>query len=207
MNAAGAPLRVALVHDWLTGMRGGERVLAALCRLYPDADLYTLVHARGRVSPAIERHRLRVSILGHLPRAERIYRHLLPLFPFAVEQFDLDDYDLVISSSHCAVKSVVCPGRARHLSYCHSPMRYGWDQFDAYFGARRIGASAHRASSGPSPTTLSGAPIAWQASMASSMRLYGTSAETTRKNRSGGPASGTKKSVSTGGYTTSALRL
>ena len=145
MTAAGGQRRVALVHDWLTGMRGGERVLAALCRLYPDADLYTLVHAPGRVSPAIEQHRPRVSILGHLPRAERIYRHLLPLFPFAVEQFDLDDYDLVISSSHCAVKSVVRPGRARHLCYCHSPMRYGWDQFDAYFGPQRIGATAHRA--------------------------------------------------------------
>jgi len=141
---AAAPLRVALVHDWLTGMRGGERVLGVLCRLYPDADVFTLVHARGRVSPAIERHRVRVSVLGRLPRAERLYRHLLPLFPFAVEQYDLDGYDLVISSSHCAVKSVVRPGQARHLCYCHSPMRYAWDQFEAYFGADRIGRTAHR---------------------------------------------------------------
>jgi len=125
-------------------MRGGERVLGALCALFPDADLYTLVHARGRVSPEIERRRPRVSALGRLPRAERIYRHLLPLFPFAVEQYDLDGYDLVISSSHCAVKSIVRPGRARHLCYCHSPMRYGWDQFEAYFGAHRIGPAANR---------------------------------------------------------------
>ena len=144
MTDAAAPVRVALVHDWLTGMRGGERVLGALCALFPDADLYTLVHARGRVSPEIERRRPRVSALGRLPRAERIYRHLLPLFPFAVEQYDLDGYDLVISSSHCVVKSVVRPGRARHLCYCHSPMRYAWDQFAAYFGADRIGPTGHR---------------------------------------------------------------
>ncbi len=144
MTDAAAPLRVALVHDWLTGMRGGERVLGALCQLYPNADLFTLVHARGRVSPVIERHRVRVSVLGRLPRAERVYRHLLPLFPFAVEQYDLDGYDLVISSSHCAVKSIIRPGRARHLCYCHSPMRYAWDQFEAYFGAARIGPTAHR---------------------------------------------------------------
>ncbi len=138
MSAAGPP-RVALVHDWLTGMRGGERVLEALGRLYPDAALFTLVHVPGRVSPAIERHRPRVSFVGRLPGAERWYRHFLPLFPAAVEQFDLDGFDLIISSSHCAAKAVVKPGRARHLCYCHSPMRYAWDQFDAYFGPDRIG--------------------------------------------------------------------
>ncbi len=141
MNAAGPP-RVALVHDWLTGMRGGERVLEALCGLYPDAALFTLVHVPGKVSPAIERHRPRVSFVGRLPRAERWYRHFLPLFPAAVEQFDLDEFDLVISSSHCAAKSLVKPGRARHVCYCHSPMRYAWDQFDAYFGPARIGPPA-----------------------------------------------------------------
>ena len=139
MTPARPQLRVALVHDWLTGMRGGERVLEALCGLYPDAALLTLVHNAGRVSPAIERHRPRVSFVGHLPRAERLYRHFLPLFPAAIEQFDLDRVDLVISSSHCAAKAIVCPGRARHLCYCHSPMRYAWDQFDAYFGPARIG--------------------------------------------------------------------
>ena len=138
MSAAGPP-RVALVHDWLTGMRGGERVLEALCGLYPDATLFTLVHVPGRVSPAIERRRPRVSFVGRLPGAERWYRHFLPLFPAAVEQFDLDEFDLILSSSHCAAKSIVKPGRARHLCYCHSPMRYAWDQFDAYFGPDRIG--------------------------------------------------------------------
>lgn len=139
MTPAAPQLRVAIVHDWLTGMRGGERVLEALCQLYPDAALLTLVHKAGRVSPAIERHAPRVSFVGRLPRAERLYRYLLPLFPAAIEQFDLDGFDLVISSSHCAAKAIVRPGRARHLCYCHSPMRYAWDQFDAYFGPARIG--------------------------------------------------------------------
>ena len=137
-------MRVALIHDWLTGMRGGEKVLEALCELYPDSDIFTLFHRRGSVSPAIERHRIRTSIVQRLPFAGAHYRRYLPLFPFAIEQFDLDPYDLVISSSHCAAKAVIPPGRARHLSYCHSPMRYGWDQFEAYFGAARVGRAASR---------------------------------------------------------------
>jgi glycosyltransferase involved in cell wall biosynthesis len=137
-------MKVALVHDWLTGMRGGEKVLESVCGLYPDADIHTLFHWRGSVSPAIERHRIRTSFLQHLPMARTQYRRFLPLFPFAIERFDLDGYDLVISSSHCAAKGVVAPGRARHVCYCHSPMRYAWDQFDAYFGPARVGAVASR---------------------------------------------------------------
>ena len=90
--------RVALVHDWLTGMRGGEKVLEAICELYPDAPLFTLVHVRGSVSPAIERHRVRTSFVQRLPPAVRRYRQFLPLFPAAVELFDLDGFDLVIST-------------------------------------------------------------------------------------------------------------
>jgi glycosyltransferase involved in cell wall biosynthesis len=137
-------MKVALVHDWLTGMRGGERVLEAVCGLYPDADIHTLFHWRGSVSPTIERHRIHTSFLQHLPMVRTHYRRYLPLFPFAVERFDLDGCDLVISSSHCAAKAVVTPGRARHVCYCHSPMRYAWDQFDAYFGPARVGAVASR---------------------------------------------------------------
>ena len=137
-------MKVALVHDWLTGMRGGEKVLEVLCELYPDADIFTLFHWRGSVSPTIERHRIHTSFVQHLPLARTHYRRYLPLFPLAIEQFDLDGYDLVISSSHCAAKAVVAPGRARHICYCHSPMRYAWDQFDAYFGPERVGAVASR---------------------------------------------------------------
>jgi len=120
-------------------MRGGEKVLEVLAELYPDADLFTLVHRRGSVSPTIERLRIRTSFVQRLPFVERYYRHCLPLFPAAVEALDLDGYDLVVSSSHCAAKSVIRAGRARHLCYCLTPMRYAWDQYPAYFGAERIG--------------------------------------------------------------------
>lgn len=131
--------RIAVVHDWLTGMRGGEKVLDLLCAMLPHADVHTLIHVAGSVSPRIERRCREVAFVGRLPGAGRYYRHLLPLFPTAVEQFDLDGYDLVISTSHCVVKSSVAPGRARHLCYCFTPMRYAWDQFDAYFGPQRLG--------------------------------------------------------------------
>jgi glycosyltransferase involved in cell wall biosynthesis len=130
---------VAIVHDWLTGMRGGEKVLEAICELYPDATLYTLVQVPGSVSARIERHRIKRSLVQRLPRAGEFYRQYLPLFPTMVELFDLDRYNLVISSSHCAAKSVIPSGAATHVCYCHSPMRYGWDQFSSYFGPEQVG--------------------------------------------------------------------
>jgi glycosyltransferase involved in cell wall biosynthesis len=125
-------------------MRGGEKVLELLCELYPDADIFTLFHQRGTVSPSIERHRIETSFVQWLPFTASHYRRYLPIFPSAIEQLDLDAYDLVISSSHCVAKAAVAPGRARHLCYCHSPMRYAWDQFDAYFGPDRVGSAASR---------------------------------------------------------------
>ncbi|MBQ03018.1 MAG: glycosyl transferase family 1 [Acidobacteria bacterium] len=138
------PRRVALVHDWLTGMRGGERALEAICELFPDATRFALIHVPGSVSATIEARPIHTSFLQRLPLSHRYFRPLLPLFPAAVEQFDLDDFDLIISTSHCAAKSVVPPGRARHLCYCFTPMRYAWDQFGAYFGPDRVGAGASR---------------------------------------------------------------
>jgi glycosyltransferase involved in cell wall biosynthesis len=122
-------------------MRGGEKVLDAIAELYPDATLHTLLHVRGTVSPAIEKLGERRSFVQWLPASAQYYRQYLPLFPTAIEQFDLDRYDLVISTSHCAAKSVVVAGRARHICYCHSPMRYAWDQFNAYFGPDVVGAT------------------------------------------------------------------
>ena len=132
-------MTAVLVHDWLTGMRGGEKALEALGELLPDADILTLVHVPGTVSPAIARHRIRTSLVQRLPRAGRWYRHYLPLFPLAIEGFDLDGVDLVVSASHCAAKAVVAPPGARHLCYCFTPMRYAWDQYPHYFGPDRIG--------------------------------------------------------------------
>ena len=144
-SPSGGPTpRVALVHDWLTGMRGGEKVLDAICELFPEAPLYTLLHVKGSVSRRIESRRIVTSPVQRLPGARRLYRHLLPLYPAVVEAFDFDGYDLVVSSSHCAVKSVVTP-HAVHVCYCHSPMRYAWDQFGEYFGPQQVGALASRA--------------------------------------------------------------
>ncbi len=130
-------MKVALVHDWLTGLRGGERVLEQLCLLYPDADVFTLVHVAGSCGPIIERHRIRTSFLDRLPK--RGYRHYLPLFPTAIESFDLRAYDLVVSTSHAVAKGARPGPRAVHVAYIHTPMRYVWDQFDAYFGHGRAG--------------------------------------------------------------------
>ncbi len=132
------------MHDWLTGMRGGEKVLEAICELYPDAPVFTLVRVPGSVSTQLESRRIRTSMLQRFPSAGRAYRQYLPFFPAIVECFDLDGFDLVISSSHCAAKSVIRAGRAVHVCYCHSPMRYAWDQFEAYFGPEQVGRLRHR---------------------------------------------------------------
>lgn len=137
-------MRIALVHDWLTGMRGGERALEVVCERFPDAELFTLVHIRGSVSPTIERHRPRTSFVQRLPLVKRYYRVYLPIFPTAIEQFDFDRFDLIVSLSHCCAKSIIRPAHARHLCYCLTPMRYAWDQFDAYFGRERVGAIGSR---------------------------------------------------------------
>jgi len=126
--------RVALVHDWLTGMRGGERCLEVLCELFPDAPLFTLLHVPGSVTPTIERRRIVTSLVQRMPRAAARYRYYLPVFPLAISRFDLAGYDLVVSLSHCVAKGVrVAPG-AVHLCYCFSPMRYVWDLSSDYFG-------------------------------------------------------------------------
>lgn len=131
--------RVALVHDWLTGFRGGEQVLLSLARLFPEAPIYSLLHVKGSLPDEIERRDIKTSFIGRLPFARRLYRHYLPLFPLAVRGLDVRDFDLVLSSSHCVAKSVVPGVRARHLCYCHTPMRYVWDRFDDYFGPARMG--------------------------------------------------------------------
>ena len=130
-------MKVALVHDWLTGMRGGEKCLEVFCELYPFADLYTLLHVRGTVSQVIEQRRIFTSFLQKIPGIRRNYRNYLPLFPMAIEQFDLRGYDLVLSSSHCVAKGVKRQNVPLHICYCYSPMRYIWDMYSSYFGKER----------------------------------------------------------------------
>src|SRR5438445_2873210 len=122
-------MRVAIVHYWLLNRRGGEAVLEALCRLLPEADLFTLFYDPERVSPAIRARRITVSFLNPL---RRHYRSLLPLMPMALETFDLRDYDLVITSESGPAKGVIVSSHARNICYCHSPMRYLWDLYPAY---------------------------------------------------------------------------
>jgi glycosyltransferase involved in cell wall biosynthesis len=124
-------MRVALVHDWLTGMRGGEKCLEVFCEIFPDADLYTLVYNPEGVSPAIRRMNVITSWIDRLPGKQKYFRYLLPLFPQAIESFDLGDYDLVLSSSHCVAKGIY-PHGALHIAYMYTPMRYIWDMEEAY---------------------------------------------------------------------------
>jgi glycosyltransferase involved in cell wall biosynthesis len=131
-------LRVAIVHDWLTGMRGGEKVLLSLCRLFPDAPIFTLLHVRGSLAPELEAREIRTSFVQRLPDVERRYRSYLPLFPAAAASWDFSGFELVVSSSHCVAKGARAPAGAVHLCYCHTPMRYVWDRFDDYFGPGRV---------------------------------------------------------------------
>jgi glycosyltransferase involved in cell wall biosynthesis len=132
-------MKIALVHDWLTGMRGGEKCLEVFCELFPDADLYTLLYVKGAVSATIEKHPIKTSFIQNLPFSHRYYRYCLPLFPKAIEAFDLSEYELVLSSSHCVAKGVRTSPQTLHISYIHTPMRYIWDQYHHYFGNGRGG--------------------------------------------------------------------
>lgn len=129
--------RVALVHDWLTGMRGGEKVLEEMVRIFPEAEIFTLFHFPGTVSEELEARPIHTTFLQRLPALRRRYRHYLPLFPRAIESFDLRSFDLVLSTSHCVAKGVRAPSGVPHLCYCHTPMRYVWDQQAVYFPPSR----------------------------------------------------------------------
>jgi glycosyltransferase involved in cell wall biosynthesis len=118
-------------------MRGGEKVLLSLARIFPEAPIFTLLHVKGSVAPELEARDVRTSFVQHLPAVATRYRHYLPLFPAAAESFDLRGFDLVVSSSHCAAKGVRPAQGALHLCYCHTPMRYVWDRYDDYFGPGR----------------------------------------------------------------------
>jgi glycosyltransferase involved in cell wall biosynthesis len=131
-------LNTALCHDWLTGMRGGERVLEILCEGFTNAPLYTLIHNRAAISQTINRHPIHTSWLQRIPKIESHYRHLLPLFPSAIEQFKPVPADLLISTSHCVAKNIRTTGNTVHLCYCFTPMRYAWLFHEEYLGANPL---------------------------------------------------------------------
>ena len=125
-------MKVALVHFWLVGMRGGERVLEALCKMYPQADIYTHVYDPLEISDTIKKHKIYTSFINKLPKAKTWYQNYLPLMPWALAQFDFSNYDLVISSESGPAKGILTPPDTAHICYCHSPMRYAWDMYAEY---------------------------------------------------------------------------
>lgn len=132
MGATTSRPRTAIVHYWLVTMRGGERVLERICRQYPEADIFTHVVDRSALSPALQDRTIKTTWISHLPNARHRYQTYLPLMPMALEALDLTDYDLIISSESGPAKGVITRPDATHVTYCHSPMRYIWDQYHLY---------------------------------------------------------------------------
>jgi len=125
-------MRVAIVHYWLVNMRGGEKVLQALCELFPNADIYTHVHDPRATGTSFEHHEIRTTFIQKLPGAKRFYQNYLPLMPVALDRLDLSGYDLVISSESGPAKGVTTAPETLHVCYCHTPMRYVWDMYHEY---------------------------------------------------------------------------
>jgi hypothetical protein len=117
-------MRVAIVHYWLVSMRGGENVVEALCRIFPQADIFTHVYDPVKISESIQKHKITRTFINSLPWARRYYKHYLPFMPFALEEIDLRGYDLIITSESGPAKGIIPPAGTLHICYCHSPMRY-----------------------------------------------------------------------------------
>ncbi len=133
-------MKTALVHDWLNGMRGGERCLEAIGELFPESPVFTLFYEKGKVSRGIARHAIHPSGLDRMPMIYGKYRYYLPFFPAAAGSLKTDDYDLLVSTSHCVAKGVKKKAGAVHVCYCFTPMRYAWGFFDEYFGGMNFAA-------------------------------------------------------------------
>ena len=144
LKSAAGGRRVALGHDWLTGMRGGERVLEYFCRAFPDAPISTLVSDPASVSETIRSHKITASFLNGIPGAAKRYRNFLPLMPFAAHALPPPDADLFITTSHCVAKNFRKKPGAKHVCVCFTPMRYAWTFFDEYFGASPVKAALAR---------------------------------------------------------------
>jgi glycosyltransferase involved in cell wall biosynthesis len=127
-------MKVAIIHYWLVNMRGGEKVVEALCEVFPQADIFTHVYDPDAVSPTIRSRKVVTTFINKLPQAKKRYQSYLPLMPLALEQLDLREYDLVISSESGPAKGVLTRPDALHICYCHTPMRYVWDMYHDYLG-------------------------------------------------------------------------
>ncbi|HPG56548.1 MAG TPA: glycosyltransferase [Candidatus Wallbacteria bacterium] len=137
MNISG--LKVAIVHYWLVNMRGGEKVIEELLDIFPDAEIFTLVYDKSKISDKINSRKIHTSFIQNLPFGVSKYQHFFPLFPFAMEQFDLSKFDLVISSDSGFSKMALTNSRQKHVTYCHTPMRYAWDKYFEYLNENNLG--------------------------------------------------------------------
>lgn len=126
-------MKVAIIHYWLVTMRGGEKVVEELLRIFPEADIFTHVYVPQHISPQIKQHRIFTSHINKLPFASKLYQKYMPLMPNALNEFDLSEYDLIISSESGPAKGIIPNPDAFHICYCHSPMRYIWDMYHTYF--------------------------------------------------------------------------
>ena len=126
-------MKVAIIHYWLVNNRGGEKVLEAICELFPDADIFTHVYNKEVFTESnIASHNINETFISKLPFAKKAYQNYLPLMPLALEELDLTGYDLIISSESGPAKGVIPPPGVPHVCYCHSPMRYAWDMYHDY---------------------------------------------------------------------------
>jgi len=132
-------LKIAIVHYWFVNRRGGERVVETMAKMFPQADLFSLVVDPGKLHPVLRERSIKTSFLQKVPGGRRWHRHMLPFYPLALEQFDLSDYDLVLSSESGPAKGVLTNSRTCHVCYCHSPMRYLWDFYQSYKKGRSLG--------------------------------------------------------------------
>jgi glycosyltransferase involved in cell wall biosynthesis len=131
-------MKVAIIHDWIVNIGGAEKVLQTIIEIFPNADIFTLVYSRETLKKLGIKNNIKASFINYLPFGTKNYFLYLPLMPFAIEQFDLSDYDLIISSSHCVAKGVITKSYQIHICYCHTPMRYIWDLYFSYLKDHKI---------------------------------------------------------------------
>lgn len=174
LTADRTTLKVAIVHYWLVSMRGGEKVLEALCELFPQADIFTHVYDPDAISPVIRQRVVKTTLISRLPFATRLYKNYLPLMPMALEQLDLRDYDLVISSESGPAKGVLTRPDTLHVCYCHSPMRYIWNMYLEY---KKSANPLIR----PIMTWLAGSLRAWDQSSSNRVDLFIANSENIRR--------------------------
>lgn len=126
-------MKIALIHDWIIDIGGSEKALKEIYSIFPSADIYTLLFKEESLRElSIQKNKVNASFIQKFPKSREIYRNLLPFFPLAIEQFDLSEYDLIISSSHAVAKGVLTNSKQLHISYCYTPIRYAWDLYHQY---------------------------------------------------------------------------